>query len=85
MIKSWGSYTFLFYAVLDIVMAVLVYIFVKETKNKTLEEMETIFHSRAAFDVEAARKKALESGSEDRFSEVQVHGKAPSVNEGVLR
>lgn len=83
MIKSWGSYTFLFYAVLDIVMAVLVYLFVKETKNKTLEEMETIFHSRAAFDVEAARKKAFDSASEDRISEVQILGKAVPEGEVV--
>lgn len=75
MIKDMSTYVFLFYAALDIVMAILVYLFVKETKGRTLEEMEQIFHSRAAFDNEAARKKALESGSEDRFSDVQVVGK----------
>lgn len=74
MIKAWGSYTFIFYAALDIIMSILVFFFVKETKGKTLEEMETIFHSKAAFDVEAARKKALESSSEDRFDRVEVDG-----------
>lgn len=53
--KSWGSYTFLFYAALDIIMAIIVWFFVKETKGKSLEEMETIFQSKAAFDVEIAR------------------------------
>lgn len=75
MIKDMSTYVFLFYAALDVVMAIMVYLFVKETKGRTLEEMEQIFHSRAAFDNEAARKKALESGSEDRFSDVQVLGK----------
>ncbi|KAF2768739.1 general substrate transporter [Teratosphaeria nubilosa] len=60
MIKSWGSYAFLFYAALDLVMAALVYLFLKETKNRSLEEMETIFHSSAAFDVQVARRKALD-------------------------
>ncbi|CAK3830331.1 general substrate transporter [Lecanosticta acicola] len=75
MMASWGSYIFLFYAALDIVIAILVYLFVKETKNKTLEEMETIFNSRAAFDNEAARTKALASSGEDRVSEVQIQSK----------
>ncbi|CAK1366214.1 High-affinity hexose transporter HXT6 [Cercospora beticola] len=70
MIAAWGSYTFLFYACLDIIMAIGVFLFFKETKGRTLEEMEQIFHSRAAFDNEAVRRKALEhlgdSGSEDR-------------------
>ncbi|KAI2786088.1 hypothetical protein POX_h09855 [Penicillium oxalicum] len=52
---SWGSYTFLFYAALDLIMAILVWFFVKETKGKSLEEMETIFNSRAAFDVQVVR------------------------------
>lgn len=51
-------------------MATLVFFFLKETRGKTLEEMETLFHSKAAFDNEAARKKALESSSEDRFSDL---------------
>lgn len=57
--NSWGSYTFLFYAALDLIMAVLVWFFVKETKGKSLEEMETIFHSKAAFDVEVARHEGI--------------------------
>lgn len=80
MIKDMSTYVFLFYAALDVVMAILVYLFVKETKGRTLEEMEQIFHSKAAFDNEAARKKALESGSEDRFSDVQVLGKNAEVD-----
>lgn len=75
MIKDMSSYVFLFYAALDIVMSILVFFFVKETRGKTLEEMEQIFHSKAAFDNEAVRKKALESGSEDRISDVQVLSK----------
>lgn len=31
----------------------------KETKGKSLEEMETIFHSKAAFDVEVARHEGI--------------------------
>ena len=65
MIAAWGSYTFLFYASLDIVMSVLVFFFLKETKGKSLEEMETIFHSKAAFEVEEARNKAIQNTAED--------------------
>ncbi|KAF7185331.1 Quinate permease [Pseudocercospora fuligena] len=73
MIAAWGSYTFLFYACLDIIMAIMVFIFLKETKGRTLEEMETIFHSRAAFDNEAVRRKAIENlgGSDDHFTTVE--------------
>ena len=60
MIAAWGSYTFLFYAALDVVMAVLVFFFIKETRGRSIEEMETIFNSSAAFEVEDARKKALQ-------------------------
>ncbi|KAJ5817444.1 Major facilitator superfamily domain general substrate transporter [Penicillium robsamsonii] len=59
MMNSWGSYVFLFYAILDIIMAIIVFFFVKETKGKSLEEMETIFHSKAAFDVDAVRRDAF--------------------------
>lgn len=61
--SAWGSYTFLFYAGLDLIMAVLVWFFVKETKGKSLEEMETIFHSKAAFDVEIARHEGVDPES----------------------
>lgn len=61
MMDSWGSYVFLFYAVLDIIMAIIVFFFVKETKGKSLEEMETIFNSRAAFDVDAVRRETLDA------------------------
>lgn len=75
MIASWGSYTFLFYACLDIIMSIFVYLFFKETKGRTLEEMEQIFHSRAAFDNEAVRRKALENGSEEGIMGVEITGK----------
>jgi hypothetical protein len=70
MMDSWGSYVFLFYAVLDIIMAIIVFFFVKETKGKSLEEMETIFHSRAAFDVDAVRRETLDA------DKVNVHHKS---------
>lgn len=70
MMNSWGSYVFLFYAVLDIIMAIIVFFFVKETKGKSLEEMETIFHSKAAFDVDAVRRETLDA------DEVNVHNKS---------
>ena len=54
--NAWGSYVFIFYAALDIIMAVIVFFFVKETKGKSLEEMESLFNSRAAFDVDAVRR-----------------------------
>ena len=69
MIASWGSYTFLFYAALDVIMSILVFFFLKETKGRSLEEMETIFNSRAQFDVLAARQKALGKDTEEL-----VHG-----------
>ena len=43
MIAAWGSYTFLFYACLDIIMAIFVWFFFKETKGKSLEEIDEIF------------------------------------------
>ena len=72
-IAAWGSYTFLFYTVLDIVIAVLVFFFLKETRGRSLEEVETIFYLKAAFDVEEARNKAiLQSARDDgKTGEVQ--------------
>ena len=70
MIKSWGSYTFTFYAILDLTMATLVFFFLKETRGKSIEEMETIFHSSAAFDVELARKQGMEKGLESPAEEI---------------
>lgn len=61
MILKMGSYVFVFYAALDVAMAGLVFIFVKETKGKSLEEMETIFNSRAKFDVDAVHRKTIEA------------------------
>ncbi|TKA69190.1 hypothetical protein B0A55_07077 [Friedmanniomyces simplex] len=69
MIKSWGSYTFTFYAILDITMATLVFLFLKETRGRSIEEMETIFHSSAAFDVELARKQGMDRGGESPAEE----------------
>ena len=57
MVNSMGSYVFVFYAALDFIMAFLSYLFVKETKSRSIEEMETIFHSKAAFDVATARRR----------------------------
>lgn len=37
MIAAMGSYVFLFYAALDVVMATLVFFFLKETKGRSLE------------------------------------------------
>jgi len=73
MIKAWGSYAFTFYAILDLIMATLVFLFLKETRGRSIEEMETIFHSKAAFDVDLARKQGFEQGSQDRFEEIDVH------------
>ncbi|KAJ5675501.1 hypothetical protein N7462_008398 [Penicillium macrosclerotiorum] len=75
MIKSWGVYTFLFYAGLDIIMAIGVWLFVKETKGKSLEEMETIFHSKAAFDVEIARHDG-QIISDEQVNALEVHHKS---------
>ena len=75
MMDAWGSYVFLFYAVLDIVMAILVWFFVKETRGKSLEEMETIFHSKAAFDVEIVRHEG--EAVIDDVSALEVHNKSP--------
>lgn len=71
--ESWGSYTFLFYAALDVIMAIIVWFFVKETKGKSLEEMETIFNSKAAFDVEVARHEGEEIP--DVVAALDVHHK----------
>ncbi len=60
MVNSIGAYVFLFYAALDLIMALMAFIFVKETKGRSIEEMETIFNSVAAFDVNEARKRGAE-------------------------
>ena len=81
MVTSMGSYVFLFYAALDIIMAILAFLFVKETRNKSIEEMETIFHSNAAFDVEATRQRALSKGTEEMLEEVNLEdGKVSHVD-----
>jgi hypothetical protein len=64
-----GAYVFLFYAALDIIMSIMAFLFVKETKGRSIEEMETIFNSRAAFDVNAARKR----GAEEDETEIVRH------------
>lgn len=74
MVSSRGSYTFTFYAIFDIITATLVFLFVRETKGLSIEEIETIFHSQAAFDVEAVGREALKNGtsSQDGLKKVQV-------------
>ncbi|KAK5706151.1 hypothetical protein LTR97_001138 [Elasticomyces elasticus] len=72
MIKAWGSYTFTFYAILDLTMATLVFLFLKETKGRSIEDMENIFHSKAAFDVELARKQGVEKEVESPGEEIGV-------------
>ncbi|KAJ5630285.1 general substrate transporter [Penicillium longicatenatum] len=72
MISAWGTYTFIFYAGLDIIMAISVFLFVKETRGKSLEEMESIFHSAAAFDVEIARHEGL-AIQDENLSALEVH------------
>lgn len=71
MVNSMGSYVFLFYAVLDLVMSTLTFIFVKETKGRSIEEMETIFNSKAAFDVLIARKRGAEE-NDDQIVEHRI-------------
>lgn len=80
MIARMGSYVFLFYAALDIVMATLVFSFLKETKGRSIEEMETIFNSKAQFDVDAVRRKTLEA---EEAVGVTVQGGKRDVREGV--
>jgi hypothetical protein len=69
MVNSMGAYVFIFYAALDLIMSVLAFIFVKETKGRSIEEMETIFNSRAAFDV----LKARERGAEESDAQIIEH------------
>lgn len=71
MIAAMGSYVFIFYAALDVVMSVLVIFFLKETKGRSIEEMETIFNSRAQFDVDAVHRKTVEA---EETVGVQVEG-----------
>ena len=72
MIASWGSYVFVFYALLDLIMATMTFLFMKETRGKRIEDMETIFNSRAAFDVDAVHRKTLEGEGIDILEEVNV-------------
>jgi hypothetical protein len=68
MVASMGSYVFIFYGVLDLIMSFLAWMFVKETKGRSIEEMETIFHSKAEFDVAVARARGA-SLTEDRLEQ----------------
>lgn len=80
MIASWGSYTFLFYAALDLIMAALVFFFLKETRGRSLEEIETLFDTRSAADIEDARRRALERlSSEEDVNKSQVVGKIDRI------
>ncbi|KAK3686305.1 hypothetical protein LTR37_019943 [Vermiconidia calcicola] len=72
MVNAMGAYVFLFYAALDLVMSFMAFMFVKETQGRSIEEMETIFHSKAAFDVDAARKL----GAGETVDEIIRHGSA---------
>lgn len=75
MIAAWGSYTFLFYAALDVIMAGLVFFFLKETKGRSLEEIDMLFEVSSASDIEDARRRALERVSEDDVDRYRVTGK----------
>ena len=68
MIAAMGSYVFIFYAALDLIMSGLAFMFVKETKGRSIEEMETIFNSKAAFDVTIARRRGA-SLTDDRLEQ----------------
>lgn len=48
MISNIGWATFLIFAAVDACSAVFSWFFVRETMGKSLEEMETAFHSEAA-------------------------------------
>lgn len=82
MIASWGSYTFLFYAALDVIMATLVFFFLKETKGRSLEEIEGLFEKRSISDIEDARRRALDRVSEDEVDRFRVTGKDNSSRTG---
>jgi hypothetical protein len=84
MIAAWGSYTFLFYAALDVTMAALVFFFLKETKGKSLEEINALFENRSLADIEDARRRALERVSEDSISKFHVTGKENGPRTGGL-
>ena len=56
MIASMGWGTFLFYAIMDVSMALFVFFFVKETRGQSLESMEHIFHSKAGADIDLELK-----------------------------
>lgn len=83
MIASWGSYTFLFYAALDVIMAALVFFFLKETKGRSLEEIETLFKKPSTSHIEHARVQALERVSEDSVDKLRVTGKGTTPNDHV--
>lgn len=59
MVSNLGWGTFLFYAFMDFAMAAFAFFCMKETRGKSIEEMESLFHSKAAFDVELTRKAGV--------------------------
>ena len=79
MVNTMGAYVFLFYAALDLIMSFMAFMFVKETQGRSIEEMETIFHSKAAFDVDAARKL----GAGETVDEIKRHGSTAGKATGV--
>lgn len=62
MVAAMSTYVFIFYAALDVTMGILTILFVKETRGRSLEEMETIFNSKAKFDTTQARMDGAEGG-----------------------
>ena len=83
MVNSMGSYVFIFYAVLDFIASILTWLFVKETKGRSLEEMETIFKSRAAFDVVRARSRGMSLNEEQLGHDRVVNGKDDRLSDEV--
>ena len=76
MIQSMGWGTFLFFAACDIVMATWVFFVLKETRGKSIEEMEHLFHSGAGLDM-AGVEKAV--GHEAEFVDKDGHTRTVHV------
>ena len=80
-INNIGWKTFIMFGIFCITMSAWIFLCIKETKNKTLEEMDVLFGNvdaeRRAHDIERRmQKNALDAGEDDTVSKTEDDGHA---------
>ncbi|KAI9739099.1 MAG: hypothetical protein M1834_007312 [Cirrosporium novae-zelandiae] len=71
-LENIGWRTFLMFAIFNYANVIYAWVFLRETKGRSLEEMEIVFKSaETAFDVEEVRRRAMEGESDSKGSDTQ--------------